>query len=787
MLFRIFVHSIPDVESPVKFLAVLPAGFVGPGIGRAMEAAWAQKLLGAKKFSKIRKVRLRAESSLSGAAIALIEEDIVPGGEYVTIPELDVLCDWPEVEDEFDKHFEKAGIQFGDSTVKPMVSCPLMRRLEEERRPPPTDPAPEGDGSQKPEPPKPPKRLKVYYTSALHEEYRGGDADYMKSLVDGMRLIGVSAVRIANSMLDKGDAQKAQEAAGKLVTLDYYGTLSEDQRKLEPRNRKVQTDAANDCLLSYLKQDKAKNGDIIQILNIQSRLPNTGSAFQTGETIKRFMDEDINVFITVHEWLHTQHNESNRFPEMSAATKIITDAATGTIVLNDLDHQAANLKNSTFIPIPITVAFENIDVDAVLRRPNRIGMFGMLRPGKGFKQAVDLGEALLDEYLRAYRPDISPVEQPGAVWIVGKFLNAFFEEFPKIVEGVYKKPIYDAVFTPPGEENWWTQIKATASRLSDDELNRQVSEKIAECEALRTQAYAAFTRKPGGGVAYERFIDTSLTQTNERPDPDQDASALMRIAEYRDFVGRAEASFSPGWALLHPREDQRGAILNFDLAQHVAQLSEGDQTSFLSKDGVVRGRLVQLVRQKCQRGYKKWLAAEKAALDVLKPLPVFFKFNLPEAELIEAFKQCKYFYKPDDKGLADNASAMISPMANGCILFTNRGHVTPAEFHDEGRIGDRESVEERYKLDFAARYNKAVIISGALDQAMEPAAVIREIAVRENDGGAKNRETLEQLKHVSEHRYLPIMVAARNVLFFRRKLGLDPKEIIVPEKEHQDI
>lgn len=394
MYAKIIVKDVPTLKD-VEFYADLPAGFIEPAIGRALDEAFSAKLLGELRFSRVLKVLLHRDSSSSGATVPLIGEDLIPDGYYVTVPTFEVLCDWPaDDDDEFERAFDRMGVLFGESTVKPILACPLTRHVP--KGPPPGSAPERASSATAPLEPAdaPPKRLKVYFSSAVHEEYRGGDADFMKSMVDGLSALGVEAVRLANSMMPMGDEQRAQLREGRLVTLDYYAALTEEQRQFKETNLAVQIEAAIVCMLKFFAGEMHDNPDILPILHIQSRLPSSGSAFVTAETIRRFRDAGISVFVTVHEWLYNKKHIPTRAEAITVPTQAICEAAHGAIFVNDLDQRDAAVAESTFIPIPITVAFENIDVEAVLARPSRVLMFGMLRPGKGFERAADLGGAL---------------------------------------------------------------------------------------------------------------------------------------------------------------------------------------------------------------------------------------------------------------------------------------------------------------------------------------------------------------------------------------------------------
>lgn len=61
-------------------------------------------------------------------------------------------------------------------------------------------------------------------------------------------------------------------------------------------------------------------------------------------------------------------------------------------------------------------------------------------------------------------------------------------------------------------------------------------------------------------------------------------------------------------------------------------------------------------------------------------LPAEFHLDLSEEALQQLISKCKYAYKPDNKGFANNASAIINLLAQGCVTFAKWGIVTDREF-----------------------------------------------------------------------------------------------------------
>ncbi|CUI16107.1 Conserved hypothetical protein [Candidatus Protochlamydia naegleriophila] len=111
-------------------------------------------------------------------------------------------------------------------------------------------------------------------------------------------------------------------------------------------------------------------------------------------------------------------------------------------------------------------------------------------------------------------------------------------------------------------------------------------------------------------------------------------------------------------------------------------------------------------------------------------LPAEFHIDLSEQEWQDLVSRSKYAYKPDNKGFANNASAIINLLANGCITFAKWGIVTDRQFLPGGTHGNAIILTKEQKPDLA-------------NFSPEPEEVIADIRMRESDPDQKlNRETV---------------------------------------------
>ncbi|WP_338867761.1 hypothetical protein [Myxococcus stipitatus] len=107
----------------------------------------------------------------------------------------------------------------------------------------------------------------------------------------------------------------------------------------------------------------------------------------------------------------------------------------------------------------------------------------------------------------------------------------------------------------------------------------------------------------------------------------------------------------------------------------------------------------------------------------------------------------KYAYKEDEKGMADNASSIVSCVANGCITFTSLGALTPLDF-----IQSREGERFSFKKLTPPRAEDAT-----------PEFVFEQICLRE-ESPHLNLRSYEAMKRAIETRFEPGRVATQHCL-----------------------
>jgi hypothetical protein len=156
-------------------------------------------------------------------------------------------------------------------------------------------------------------------------------------------------------------------------------------------------------------------------------------------------------------------------------------------------------------------------------------------------------------------------------------------------------------------------------------------------------------------------------------------------------------------------------------------------------------------------------------------LPIDLHLAPKDSELAAIFRQCKYACKDDEKGMADNASSIVSCIANGCITLTWIGDLTPHAFKrgtqetsfdkstrlamPQARVSFGETQVEaggQLKIGYVGEYTEAIVPLNDLSGD----AMYAEILRRQNQAQeADNKRTIAAMRRVMTERFTPRIIA----------------------------
>ncbi|MDY7227146.1 hypothetical protein [Hyalangium rubrum] len=554
-------------------------------------------------------------------------------------------------------------------------------------------------------------KLRVYFSSALFEGFQNGDADYIEAVVHGLRVLDVHAVRLVGRCNALDAHQRRLMEAGELLGLDY------DAPNNDVRNAVKQL-AAYTKIKAYLLGELKKHPKVAHVLHIQSRYPESGSAFN-DERIRELRKEGIHVVSTVHEFKFNfllpvttsrnvgvlnqycrsserviflnDHDLNNavksaqatklRVPETLVLTHEQVQEASATLDAPDLAQRAVH------IPVVITVPSQPIDTREILAREVAVISFGMIRHLIVAQDAIRLAKQFKDG------------KKPWRVVVAGKASDA--ETVKLLMKNAYGRNMLLAV--EPGWEAIVNQACADTNVQALLDLNTR-------CRDLR------------------RLFPGALKTYNDQLK-------------------------SPDWTDKEQQAREKGVRLG-KLKQGLVVAADGDEQARLEREIAV----LKLAKPTKPIGPDE------------NTLPIDLHFNVSPEQLILLFRQCKYAFKQDARGMSDNASSIISCMANGCITFTKQGGMTPNEYRVSGpkkkpiseyvrRYLDRVQVDEaRYdprsgtvEFAYVGPFKDAVITRGQKNLEYDVKGIYEEIAKREQDKSqSANKATIAAMSKVLE-------------------------------------
>jgi hypothetical protein len=156
-------------------------------------------------------------------------------------------------------------------------------------------------------------------------------------------------------------------------------------------------------------------------------------------------------------------------------------------------------------------------------------------------------------------------------------------------------------------------------------------------------------------------------------------------------------------------------------------------------------------------------------------LPIDLYLAPEDAQLAGIFRNCKYACKDDEKGMADNASSIVSCIANGCITLTWIGDLTPHAFaqdvettsfekstrlatsHAQVKLGQTQlQPTGELKISYVGEYAEAIVpMANLTGDAMYAEILARQDAVDQ----AANKRTIAAMQRVMAERFTPRIIA----------------------------
>jgi hypothetical protein len=571
------------------------------------------------------------------------------------------------------------------------------------------------------------EKCRVYFSSAYVEGFETGDTDYMKSVVRALRAHGIQATRLVEATHEAVQVWEGLEDQDALTLLDYKRT-SDKESSFE--NAVVAT-------LEYILEQKVREPNAVHVLHVQSRWPMSGNAFKGR--LQRFRENGIKIVVTVHEY---RYNE--RTP---------LDWVHNAVVLNDYCQPAHR------------VVFLNAeDLRKAVRDSER--------------QEVTVPKKFTGHEL-VKAPSL-PVHSPKLQAKARHVPVARTVDTTNLTQREDLKPVRILLFgmirSGKGDKSAITLAKKIAQQKLDWRV--VIAGSASDHKTLLNVLEHAFTT----AIVKQAFKPTERDYTKLEDLKDRIALCMqLRAERYEQYL-----------------EKQRE--FNEQLSGREGELEQFN-TTFGSRLNALRTAIEQFRldpsnkrkqfpdKEELDNLNRTWGTLDKA----LKPpvwdcLPIDVFVNLSTPELVKVFNACKYAYKEDEKGMADNASSIVSCIANGCITFTSLGSLTPLDFQvptgerfsfkklkqdvfretvfglDESEVslvsGDSTQQPIQALLHYRAKYHGAVVTPPKGEDAT-PEFVFNQISLRE-ETPELNLQSYEAMRRAIETRFEPTRVAIQH-------------------------
>lgn len=240
------------------------------------------------------------------------------------------------------------------------------------------------------------KSARVFICSAPYETEHTGDVDYALSLQRSLTKNRISCEYLTGNTQHRG------------------APLYDAQKLTDPASPKRNEAVAN--IENYILSFEGP-----KILHLQLRVPESGCLF-TPEDLQRFREKGIKIVITCHEWTLNNHRR-----DFQTSAHTYFESADHVIFLNQKDAQGAGAKKTYSISaVPPTIAIDCLPNPAeVVARKVNVLAFGMLRPYKGFEQAIQLAELMKKQGLKNAKVIIAGRPMDRFFFIRSLFNRAF--------------------------------------------------------------------------------------------------------------------------------------------------------------------------------------------------------------------------------------------------------------------------------------------------------------------------------------------------------------------------
>jgi glycosyltransferase involved in cell wall biosynthesis len=465
--------------------------------------------------------------------------------------------------------------------------------------------------------------------------------------------------------------------------------------------------------------------------------------------------------------------------------------------------------------VPPTVGYKETQLDQFQKRAPHIVVFGSIRPEKGLNEILDLAKAIEKDKIKFKDIRVKIIGTPFGdkdkdiglattkTILEARFEQEVINEVIKFELGKLREEAALSVIKAINDAN--EVIKGTITKLQEirNKLSNKVDDSIKEANnsfhnTIDNTIEANNNILQIANQAYDAY-DKAVVGNNDTKTQLKKAKAVLTASKKNLF--NICKSFQK--ANLNIKEITNAAEFLDYFSKHIEIARMNIQTSIknirASKDkswdkilecfvevnelGEERIKIEKL------KNFIKALVSNETDLGTKQLLPIDIYIGLGNEEVLEELRKSKYAVKYDNKGWANNASAHISPLVNGCILYTGCGVNTSKEVlrggeYEEaivflsGKYGLKEgkklTVKEKFVGNEKQKHYKSAddtettVVGKTLVTAE---MILNNIITRENDSSL-NERTFDQAKKLSEE--------------FTTKLGKEFKEALTNQEKRYE-
>lgn len=295
----------------------------------------------------------------------------------------------------------------------------------------------------------------IFFITAPHDQENRGDTDYVLSVMRALDL--QEAAFDLEYVRGSVQAPEKNEVLYDVEVL-YKNNPLKNMPEYQISDSPIRVLALNN-IMNYIKKFPQSN----KIIHLQMRAPETGCMIHIGDIAE--LKKLGKLIITCHEWNH--YNGTDKLRNEQVKQLDYLKEADHVMFLNKLDRKAAanaalkgslgprEIKCAQFNDLRAKSSVSNIsatlptskplDLLSLTRKPPNVLIFGLIRPAKGFEQALKLAEKIKtlneDHPLKATRIVIAG--KPHDYKLVRSLVLAKYTKKSKFAENMdsYIEPI----------------------------------------------------------------------------------------------------------------------------------------------------------------------------------------------------------------------------------------------------------------------------------------------------------------------------------------------------------